>query len=175
MSLKQWLAGRAKRPRDEASSSNEVVHAGALEVPCGEHASPGSKTKKSRVFQSSWLLDRPWLQKSNDGMWCSVCFMHKSDSVVKGFGRGLNPLLEPTKVYRFENVKDHGQRGFHLRAVMLESQKTAKQVVDVAIPLPQDVVPQALCLFRLVYKMAKQGLAFHQMDNELKSGCFLHT
>ena len=122
-----------------------------------------------RAFRKEWQIGRNWLLFSvDDGMWCLLCYKYRHDSRVVRFGRHTNPLVYATKNYRVEIVVAHAETSYHLRAVHLESMKTAATVQAVAVRLPPTIVPQVKVIFRTIYSMAQRGISWSQLRAELE-------
>ena len=139
--MDQWLH---LRPNPSASSSHDSSVA-VLEllrtewqpkrnVNAGNKADSPKKvglTPKERPFVVSWQNDSPWLCYDKQlGMWCETCLRHANDEEVR-FSNGknnVNSLCQPTFKYRFENIDGHERKACHLRAVHLDSIKTAPVV-----------------------------------------------
>ena len=89
-------------------------------------------------------------------MWCTICLTLHDTKTVQGLRAASNPLRFPTESYRFEKVKNHDIRGFHLHALTLETLHSAASVENLAIALRPAAVPQAKVLFRTVYVTVKK-------------------
>ena len=121
-----------------------------------------------RTFQSKWLLLYPFLRFDCElGMWCVTCIQFKHLRDVRGHGAAVNALVEPTKIYRHEKLKDHENSTYHRAALHHLSKKSAVVHSALLLPFSPTVREQLIVYFNVVYSMASRGVAHQQVEAEL--------
>ena len=161
LSLKPHLTAPSAKDDDSSSSSGSPAPAAKKRRISKGQPEHMRRTKRKRAFQESWKLGRPWLCWDPDkGMWCSTCHANRNNMGVAGPPSRRNALLNPTLIYSFRNVKDHGECRYHLLAVGL-SQRLTTPVASLPVPLPSSILPQVQILFRTVLYMARTAGSYN--------------